>query len=203
MKNLLFAARPLALDLISTLVFVVLSAVTHNILLATAVAIAAGVVRVIYLRLRGEHVNAMQWMSLGLVLVTGGATLLTKDPRFMMAKPSVVYVLVGAAMLERGWMLPYLPPQAREHLSDDVMIGWGYVWAGLMFFTAALNAVFALATSLAVWSLFIAVFPAASKVGLFALQYVAVRAQAIRNARRTEAEARALAEARQRDLLTA
>jgi intracellular septation protein len=201
MKNLLFAAKPLALDLISTLVFVALSALTHNVLLATVVAMAAGAARVIYLRMRGERVNAMQWMSLGLVVVTGAATLLTKDPRFMMAKPSVVYVLVGAAMLERGWMLPYLPPAAREHLDDTVMIRWGYVWAGLMFVTAALNAVFALATSLAVWSAFIAIVPAASKVGLFAIQYLSIRAQAIRNARAKEAQAAAAVQ--RQDLLAA
>src|SRR4051812_41151681 len=147
MKNLIFAARPLALDLLSTLVFVALSAITHDVLLATGVAVVAGVVRVAWLRVRGERVNAMQWMSLGLVVVTGAATFVTKDPRFMMAKPSVVYVLVGVAMLERGWMLPYMPPQGREHLGDSVMIGWGYAWAGLMFLTAALNAGFALATS--------------------------------------------------------
>ena len=42
MKNLIFAAKPLALDLISTLVFVALTALTHNVLLATALAMAAG-----------------------------------------------------------------------------------------------------------------------------------------------------------------
>jgi intracellular septation protein A len=190
MKNLLFAAKPLALDLISTLVFVALSALTHNVLLATGVAMAAGAARVIQLRMRGDRVNAMQWMSLGLVVVFGGATLMTHDPRFMMAKPTIVYILVGAAMLERGWMLPYLPPAAREHLDDAVMIRWGYVWAGLMFLTAALNAVFALGASLAIWSVFVAVFPAASKIALFAVQYLAIRAQAIRNARKQEARAR-------------
>ena len=110
-------------------------------------------------------------------------------------------MLVGAAMLERGWMLPYLPPAAREHLDDTVMIRWGYVWAGLMFVTAALNAVFALATSLAVWSAFIAIVPATSKVGLFAIQYVAVRARAIRNARAKEAQAAAAVQPQ--DLLAA
>jgi intracellular septation protein len=194
MKNLLFAVRPLALDLISTLVFVAFSALTHNVLLATGIAVAAGGLRVAYQMVRGQHVNAMQWMSLGLVGVTATATFLTKDPRFMMAKPSVVYVLVGAAMLERGWMLPYLPPRAREFLDDSVMIRWGYVWAGLMFVTAVLNGFFALATSLAVWSLFVAVFPVASKLALFAVHYLSIRALAIRNARRREAEAAALAE---------
>jgi intracellular septation protein len=195
MKNLLFAAKPLALDLISTLVFVALSAITHNVLLATVVAMAAGGARVAYLRMRGERVNAMQWMSLGLVVVFGAATLFTNDPRFMMAKPTVIYVLVGAAMLERGWMLPYLPPMAREHLDESVMVGWGYVWAGLMFVTAALNIVFALGASLAVWSAFIAVFPAASKVALFAIQYLAIRALAIRNARAKEVRAQTAAAA--------
>lgn len=189
MKNLLFAVRPLALDLLSTLVFVALSAITHDVFLATGVAVAVGAARGVWLKLRGQPVNAMQWMSLGLVVVTGAATFLTKDPRFMMAKPSIVYALVGAAMLERGWMLPYLPPIARQHLDDSVTIRWGYVWAGLMFLTATLNAGFALATSLSVWSLFIAVFPAASKIGLFAVHFLSVKAQAIRNVRRTRAEA--------------
>jgi len=85
-------------------------------------------------------------------------------------------------------MLPYLPPRARELLDDAVMIRWGYVWAGLMFATAALNAIFALATSLAVWSLFVAVVPAASKIALFAIQYLSIRARAIRNARRAAME---------------
>ena len=187
MKNLLFSVRPLALDLVSTLVFVALSAITHDVFLATGVAVAAGAVRVAWLKLRGQHVNAMQWMSLGLVVVTGAATFLTKDPRFMMAKPSIVYALVGAAMLERGWMLPYLPPIARQHLDDSVMIRWGYVWAGLMFVTAMLNGTVALTASLAVWSLFIAIFPAASKIILFAVHFASVKAQTIRNARRSAA----------------
>jgi len=189
MKNLLFAAKPLALDLISTLVFVALSALTHNVLLATGVAMAAGAARVIQLWLRGDRVNAMQWMSLGLVVVFGAATLMTNDPRFMMAKPTIIYLLVGAAMLERGWMLPYLPPATREHVDEAVMVGWGYVWAGLMFLTAALNGFFALATSLVVWSAFIAVFPAASKVALFAAQYLSIRAKAMRARARKAADA--------------
>jgi intracellular septation protein A len=200
MKNLFFAAKPLALDLISTLLFVALSALTHNILLATAVAMIAGGARVVWLRMRGERVNAMQWMSLGLVVMFGAATLFTHDPRFMMAKPTIIYVLVGAAMLERGWMLPYLPPMAREHLEDSVMIGWGYVWAGLMFVTAALNAFFALGASLEVWSAFVAIFPAASKIALFAVQYLTIRSLSIRNARAKEALA---ARAQPQDLLAA
>ena len=192
MKNLMFAVRPLALDLMSTLLFVVLSAVTHNPMLATGVAIAAGVSRIAWLRAKKQPINAMQWMSLGLVVVFGGATLLTHNPRFMMAKPTIVYILIGAAMLQRGWMLPYMPPAGRG-LGDEILIGWGYVWAGLMFATAALNAAFALLASFAVWSMFIAVFPAASKIALFAVQYLSIRHIAIQRHRAQQAASQALA----------
>ena len=186
MKNLIFAARPLVLDLMSTLLFVVISAITHNPMLATGVAIAAGVTRVVYLRARKQPINAMQWMSLGLVIVFGSATLLTHNPRFMMAKPTIVYVLIGAAMMQRGWMLPYMPPAGRD-LGDEILIRWGYVWAGLMFLTAALNAAFAVLASFAVWSAFVAVFPAASKIALFAVQYVSIRHIAIQRHRAQQA----------------
>lgn len=192
MKNLLFAIRPLALDLMSTLLFVVISALTHNPMLATGVAIAAGVGRIIWLRLKRQPINAMQWMSLGLVIVFGGATLLTHNPRFMMAKPTVIYLLIGAAMMQRGWLLPYMPPAGRG-LADEIMIRWGYVWAGLMFATAALNAAFALLASFAVWSMFIAVFPVASKIALFAVQYLSIRRIAVRRYRAQQAVSQAAA----------
>jgi intracellular septation protein A len=182
MKNLIFAAKPLALDMGSTLLFVGVSALTHNPMLATAVAIAAGVARIAYVRARRQKVSAMQWMSLALVVVFGAATLLTHDVRFMMAKPTIVYILIGAAMMQRGWMLPYMPPSGRD-LGDEILIGWGYVWAGLMFVTAALNAAFALLASFAVWSVFIAIFPAASKIALFAVQFLSIRRIAIQKHR--------------------
>jgi len=191
MKNLLFAAKPLLLDMGSTLLFVIVSALTHNPMLATAVAIAAGVARVAYVRSRKQQVTTIQWLSLGLVVVFGSATLLTQDVRFMMAKPTVIYILVGAAMLQRGWMLPYMPPQGRD-LGDEIMIGWGYVWAGLMFATAALNAGFALLSSFAVWSVFVAIFPAASKIALFAVQFLSIRRLAIRRHRAEQAASQAV-----------
>ena len=56
----------------------------------------------------------MQWMSLGLVVVLGGATMLTQSPRFMMIKPTIVHFAVATVMLRRGWMLRYLPEIVRK-----------------------------------------------------------------------------------------
>ncbi len=192
MKNLMYAIRPLAMDLMSTLLFVIISALTHNPLLATGVAMAVGIVRIAWLRMRQQPINALQWMSLGLVIVFGAATLVTHNPRFMMAKPTIIYLLIGAAMMQRGWLLSYMPPKGR-HLGDEIMIGWGYVWAGLMFVTAAANAAVALTASFAVWSVFITIVPAVSKIVLFAVQFISIRHIAIRQHRAREAESQAVA----------
>ena len=108
-----------------------------------------------------------------LVLVFGTASLLTHDMRFLMVKPTIVYLLVGAFMLKRGWMLRYMPPIAAGR-GEDVMVGFGYVWAGLMFVSGIANAVVAVAFT-DHWVAFMAVFPMASKIALFAIQYLTMR----------------------------
>ena len=183
MKNLFYAARPILSDMLSTIVFAALFAFTNNIYLSTGVAIAMGVGQVAWEKLRGKPVPGMQWASLGLVTVLGGATLLTGDPRFVMIKPTIIYLTVGAAMMQRDWMDRYIPPVAKAYLPDRVIVFWGYVWAGLMFTTAAANLVIAVTMSHAAWVWFIGVVPLASKLGLFAVQYASMRWVAIRNHR--------------------
>jgi intracellular septation protein A len=187
MNAFVFAARPLLADFLSTLVFVILMALHVDVVVAIAAATALGAGQVIYLKLRGRPVASLQWLSLGLVLVSGAASLLTHDPRFVMAKPSVIYLLVAWAMLERGWMLRFVPPVARGHV-EDVMIGFGYVWAGLMVFSAAANLAVAVFWT-PQWTLFVSVFPLASKAALFLVQFAVVRAHAKRRIRAAQAPA--------------
>src|SRR4030081_2417522 len=103
-----FAKR--APDFFSPIVFLALYFITGNILLATGVAIAGAIAQVIYARIKGEPLSFMTYASLGLVIVLGGATPLTNDPRFVLAKPSIAHFAIGAIMLKRGWMLRYMPP---------------------------------------------------------------------------------------------
>ena len=141
--------------------------------IATAAAIGIGVLQLAWRLLRRQPIPGLQWMGLGLVLVFGTASLITHDVRFVMFKPSIIYVIVGGAMLQRGWMLRYMPPVAAGH-GQEIMTVFGYVWAGLMFLTAILNAVVAIRFS-AHWLAFAATFPLVSKIGLFVIQYVTVR----------------------------
>jgi intracellular septation protein A len=183
MKNLAFAIRPLALDMLSTLFFAGVYALTKNLIVATALGIAIGVGQVAWLLARRRKIAALQWASVGLVIVMGGAAILTNDPRFVMIKPTIIYVVVAASMLQPGWMMRYLPPDGLRYLPRSVIVGGGYAWAALMALTAGLNLYFAFETNAATWAAFLAIFPMASKLTAFAVHYTTFRLIGARNAR--------------------
>jgi intracellular septation protein A len=194
MSNLLNAIRPLGWDFLSTIIFAGLVALHVDVRVATALAVGAGVAQVLAMKLLGRKIELLQWAGLGLTLVFGTASLITHDPRFVMAKPSLIYTAIAVVMLKRGWMLRYLPPIAKGH-AEDLFVGWGYVWSGLMALTAVANLVVAVWFTRE-WVGFMAVVPLASKLGLFAVQFVSVR-RVVRsriNAAR-QAEARPLPQA--------
>jgi len=99
---------------------------------ATAVAIAATVVQVGYVLARGRKVSNMQWMSLVIIVLFGGATLLLRDETFIKWKPSVLYWLAGVvflgglafrtnlvkAVMSEGITLP-------EHAWTKLCVAWG------------------------------------------------------------------------------
>ena len=101
-------------DFFSTVLFLVLYLITGNIAVATGVAIAGAVAQVVSSRVKAQRLSFMTYASLGLVIVLGGTTLLTHDPRFVLAKPSIAHFAIGAIMLKRGWMLRYVPPVVSE-----------------------------------------------------------------------------------------
>jgi intracellular septation protein A len=171
---LVHAGRWLLSDLLSALAFAGLYGVTHNLIAATTLGIGLGVLQVLWFRLRRRPVDIMQWTSLGLVVVFGSASLLTRDPRFVMIKPTLIYAAVGAAMLKPRWMSRYMPPVVLER-SADVVLVFGYVWSVLMFATGAINLLLAWRGGLAAWALFLGVFPPGTKFALITVQYLTTR----------------------------
>lgn len=195
MKNLLHAFRPLAIDMLSTIVFLIVLAVAHNVVLATGIAIGVGIGQILFMLARKTPVSMMQWASLALVVVLGGATLLTNDARFIMAKPTIVYTAIGCVMLVPGWLGRYLPPIAQGATPRGAVLIAGYAWAALMFATAAANLLLVLYASQELWIAFMAIFPTASKLVAFAITYVWLRSTTIRAVRAREAEAAAAGQA--------
>jgi intracellular septation protein len=127
----------------------------------------------------------MQWMSLFLVLDAGTVTLITNDPRFIMLKPSVIYIVVGVVMLKRGWMNRYLPPIAKE-LVSDIAVMIGYAWSGLMLFSAALNLILVLNVSVVTWSVTMSIYGIVSKAAMFLIGYAVMRTVGVARHRRQQ-----------------
>ena len=69
------------------------------VLLATVVVILATFSQIAWLRLKGQKVDTMLWVSLGLVTVLGGATIYFHSESFIKWKPTVLYWVMGAALL--------------------------------------------------------------------------------------------------------
>ena len=68
----------------------------------------------------------------------------------------------------------YMPAAAMTVVADIAFI-FGFVWAGLMFFSAVLDGVIALNFSVAAWSAFMSVYAIVSKAGLFLIQCATTR----------------------------
>jgi intracellular septation protein len=182
MKDFLNAAKLLLADLASTLFFVALFLLTHNIVLSVSLGMALGLVQIGTQFVRRKPVHTMQWLSLSLTFAVGAATLLTDDPRFVLFKPSVIYAIVGVVMLKRGWLNPYLPAIARA-VAPDVALVVGFVWAGLMFVSAAVNTFVALTCSVATWASTMLIFGISSKVAVFLFGFTAIRVIVVRRVR--------------------
>jgi intracellular septation protein A len=164
----------LGTDFLSTIVFLALYLITGNVMLATGVAIAGAVVQVIHARVKHEPLGFMTYASLALVIVLGGATLLTSDPRFVLAKPSIAHFAIGAIMLKRGWMLRYMPPIVEQTIPEYVTLA-GYAWAALMFALGLGTIAVALTGDIKLWAIYVSVVAVGAKVLAFAVQYVVFR----------------------------
>jgi intracellular septation protein len=182
MKNLFEAGKLLLRDMASTFFFLILFLLTRNVPLSVILGMALGVAQIGWQFTRKKPIDTMQWMSLFLVLGSGAATLITNDPRFVMVKPSLIYIIVGAVMLKPGWMNRYLPPVAIE-VVPDIGFMFGFVWSGLMFFSAALNMVVALNFSVVTWASFMSIYGIVSKAALFMIAFATMRYIGVRRRR--------------------
>ncbi|MES2511504.1 MAG: septation protein A [Pseudomonadota bacterium] len=69
------------------------------VLLATVVVIVATLAQILWLKAMRKKVDTMLWVSLALVTVLGGATIYFHSEAFIKWKPTVLYWVMGAALL--------------------------------------------------------------------------------------------------------
>ena len=149
----LSAFKRLAMDILAGWLFLAVFLITNNIYLATAAGLATGILQTIWMIVRRETIDPMQWMAMGLVVVLGGATMVTHNPTFVVFKPSIFDACLGAMMLRPGWTARYMPPQVSDLVPRGLLVFWGYVWAVSWFALAASNLLVERVYGLKAWAL--------------------------------------------------
>lgn len=175
MLMFLKAFKPILSDFIATIVFVALYAITGSIYAAIPLGIAAGIAQIVWLKYRREPITTMQWASLALVIVLGGASLLTHDARFVMIKPSIGTFAIGCVMLSSNWLDRYMPAIVTQNVSKGFTLFWSRAWAIWLFIIAGANLYVAFVMGPKAWAWFNAVVPMAGQIGLFVIQFAITR----------------------------
>jgi intracellular septation protein A len=166
--------KKLAVDFFATIIFLLVYAATGNVLIATGVAIAGAIAQLVYAKASGKPLSYMTYASLALVILLGGLTLLTNDPRFVLAKPSIAHFAIGAIMLKRGWLERYMPQIVRDN-APDLIVAAGYGWAALMGVLGLGVIAVAMTGDMKLWALYVSVIAVGAKVIAGAITYGVLR----------------------------
>jgi intracellular septation protein A len=144
--------KRLAVDVLAGWMFLALFLATDDIYLATAAGVVTGIAQVIWMISRRQAIDPMQWLALVLVVGLGGSTIVTRNPTFVVLKPSIFEAALAAMMLRPGWMTRYVPP-VRQSM-PRLLVLWGYVWSAAWFALAASNLAVERAYGLKAWAVY-------------------------------------------------
>ena len=114
-----------------------------DIYVATGVAIAATFAQIGWLLFRKRKIDTMLWVSLVVISVFGGMTLILHDEGFIKWKPTILYwafaaVLIGGVLFRRKNLIRILLAGQMD-LPDVAWNQLNWAWAGFFAFMGAVN----------------------------------------------------------------
>ncbi|GAB5606055.1 septation protein A [Sideroxyarcus sp. TK5] len=144
----------LLFDLFPVILFFVVFKVA-GVFAATAAAIAATFVQVAWVKYHHGKVDTMLWVSLGIITVFGGATLLLHDETFIKWKPTILYWFFTATLLFSSIFLKKNLMRALLHekmsLPDPIWHRLNLAWSAFFALLGLINLYVAFNFSTDVW----------------------------------------------------
>ncbi len=114
-----------------------------GIYIATVVAIVTSVIQVSYEWFRHRRVDMMQWVTLGLIVVLGSATLLLHNELFIKWKPTAINWLFAVLFLGSHYIgkepLIKRMMSGQVHLPEAVWYKLSFSWVGFFFISGIAN----------------------------------------------------------------
>ena len=126
-----------------------------DIYLATKVGIAVTIALVLYLKISGQKITPLVWLSLVVIVVFGSLTLALHDENFIKWKPTVLYTLAASALMiglygfKKNFLQSLLGSQLQ--LPNPVWHRLAQMWAACFLLLAAINAFVAQNYSTEIW----------------------------------------------------
>lgn len=130
----------------------------YDIFIATAVAIVAAIAQIGWLWFRDRHIDKMMWSNLAIIVIFGGATLVSQDETFIKWKPTILYWLIAIALLASN--LIFRKNLIQAMLEKQIVlppITWNKLnlsWIGFFLLMGCINLYVAFGFSVDTWVTF-------------------------------------------------
>jgi intracellular septation protein len=114
---------------------------------ATIVAMVATIGQILWVYYRHRKIDAMQWVSLVMILVFGSLTIFLHDKTFIQLKPTALYWLfaavlfISAEFFRKNWIQVFMGKQVtlKSENAHSVWLQLNRIWAIFFFVMGALN----------------------------------------------------------------
>jgi intracellular septation protein len=127
----------------------------YDIFVATAVAIGASFLQIVWVWFHHRKVDRMLWVSLAVIVVFGGATLALQDETFIKWKPTVLYWIFATVLVVAqagfGKNLIHSMLQEQVTLPHHVWVKLNLSWIVFLLFMGIANLFVAYSFSTEVW----------------------------------------------------
>ena len=126
---------------------------------ATIVAMVATIGQILWVYYRHRKIDAMQWVSLVMILVFGSLTIFLHDKTFIQLKPTALYWLfsgalfISAQFFSKNWIQVLMGKQVtlKPENSNSVWHRLNMAWAAFFFLMGILNLYIAFEFSEETW----------------------------------------------------
>lgn len=129
-------------DLLAVILFFAAYSYTKDIIIATVVALVVGVLQAGFTWLKHKKLDTMQWVSLILIVVMGGATVILRNPVFIKWKPTLLFWIGAAALavshlMGKNGLKALMGKEIR--LSDGIWRNLTFMWIAYLVFMGLAN----------------------------------------------------------------
>lgn len=129
-------------DLLAVILFFAAYSYTKDIIIATVVALVVGVLQAGFTWLKYKKLDTMQWVSLILIVVMGGATVILRNPVFIKWKPTLLFWIGAAALavshlMGKNGLKALMGKEIR--LSDGIWRNLTFMWIAYLVFMGLAN----------------------------------------------------------------